>query len=149
MQRDRLESSLLKQSNRTGAGAGKFEGTLEKLPGAIGQAQQTINFPRQLRERLGAPAVLLGHVQVVRYFEDHRDLSGQGTGTANILLGDAGAVQSIEHAEHAEQAPLGAQERDCQQLPGLVLRDRLQIHAGEFFQVVRPEDFFGPQGAGG
>src|SRR5271163_3227273 len=109
MQRNRLESSLLKQGDRTAASCGKFDGALEKLAGAIRQAQQTIDFPGEFRERLGTAAVLLGQVEVVRYFEDHRDLSGQGASAANILLGDAGAVEPIENAEHAEHAALGAQ----------------------------------------
>src|SRR5580692_12279423 len=86
MHGDRLESPLLKQGYCTGAGAGQFDGAIEKLAGAIRQAQQTVNFPRQLLERLGAPAVLLGLVQVVRNFEHYRNLSRKGAGAANILL---------------------------------------------------------------
>ena len=108
MHRDRLESSLVKQRNRTSAGSREFDGALEKLAGTIRQAQQTIDLPRQFRERLGAPSVLLGQVQVVRHFKHHRNLGGQSAGAANILLRDAGAVQPVEHAEHSQDAPFGA-----------------------------------------
>ena len=56
--------------------------------------------------------------------------------------------QPIEHAEHAEHSPVGAQQWDGQQLPGVVLSDNLQIRAGQLAEIVGPKDFFCPQGAG-
>ena len=88
-------------------------------------------------------------VQVVGDFEHHRNLGGQGAGPANILLRNAGVIETIEHSEHAEHFSVGAEQGDREQLPGLVLRDHLQIRAGQLGEIVGPENFFFPQGAGG
>ena len=109
MQRNRLESSILKESKRAGMRSAQFNGALDKLAGEIRQAQQTINLPRQLNQHVGAMAVQFGLVQVVGNFEHYRNLGGQGAGTANILAGDTGIVQAVEHSEHAEDTAVSAQ----------------------------------------
>jgi len=65
MQRNRLESSILKQRKCTGVRSAQFDGTLHKLAGEIRQAQQTIDLPRQLNQHVGAAAVQFGLMQVV------------------------------------------------------------------------------------
>src|SRR5580658_1368682 len=109
MQRDNLESSILEKSQRTVASSTQFDGALDKLAGEIRQAKLTIDLPRQLRKRLGALALLFGEMEVVRHFQDHGDLRRQGAGAANVLLRDARAVETVKHAEHAEQPSLGSQ----------------------------------------
>ncbi len=125
------KSSILKQSECAGLGSGKCDGALDKFAGEVGQAQQAINLARQLRKHLGAFAVQFGLMQVVGDFEHHGNLRGQGAGAANILLRDAGVVEAVEHAEHAEHFSVGAEQRDGQQLPGLILRENLQVRAGQ------------------
>ena len=88
-------------------------------------------------------------VQVVGDFKDNRNLGGKGASTANVLLGNAGFVETIKHPKHAEHFPIGAQQRNRQQLPRLVLRENLQVRAGQLPDVIGPEDFFCAQGAGG
>jgi hypothetical protein len=74
MQSNRLESSILKQGQSAGARSAQFDGALDKLAGEIRQAQQTIDFARQLNQDVGAMAIAFGLVQVMRDFHDHRNL---------------------------------------------------------------------------
>ena len=62
---------------------------------------------------------------------------------------NAGVVGTIKHTEHAKHTTVSAQQRDGQQLLGLVLSDDLQIRAGQLPDIVRGENFLCSQGASG
>ena len=109
VQRDRLESRVLKHSDRTSGGSCQFDGPLDELAGEIGKVEKTVDLPRQVRERIGAAAMLLGLVEVVRNFQGNRNLCRERTGAANILLRDACVVEAIKHAKHADDPSIGTQ----------------------------------------
>ncbi len=121
---------------------------LDKLAGEIGQVQQAIHFACELRQPLGTLAIPLRLVQVAGDFEHHRNLRSEGASAANVVLRNAGVVETIEHSKHAEHFPLSAHQRDREQLLGVILREDLQVRAGHLCQIVRPEDFLFTQRAG-
>ena len=105
MHRGHLPASLLRHRSSPAR---------EPVSSAVRQTKRRANsgkrkdrqFRGPVRSGLGAPAVLLGKMQIAGNFERHGGLIGKGTGATNIFLRNSGAVQTIEHAKHPQNLPL-------------------------------------------
>ena len=64
-------------------------------------------------------------------------------------MGDAGAVEPVQHTKHAQYLTIRAHKRHCQQLPHVELRNPIQIGAGYLAGIVGPKQFFVDQRAAG
>src|SRR5712672_1367060 len=88
-------------------------------------------------------------MQIVINFQYNRHLIRQCAGAADVLLGDSGAVQTIEHTKHAEQFSTCSQERNSQELVDLIFSDNIEVRALLFAGLVGPENLFRSQSARG
>ncbi len=86
-------------------------------------------------------------MQIVSDFQYDRHLIRQCAGATDVLLGNAGAVQTVEHAKHAEHFPACSQERDSQELVDLIFGNNIEVRALIFAGLVGPENLFRSQGA--
>ena len=88
-------------------------------------------------------------MKVVGNFEHNRNLSGKGAGAANILLRNARVVEAVQYAEHAEHFPVAPNRGTVNNCSASILRENLLVRAGQLAEIIRPENFFFAQGAGG
>ena len=86
-------------------------------------------------------------MQIVCYFKDHGNLSSQCPGSTNILLRDSGAVEPVKHAAYPQYLAFGAEQRNGQQLPNLILLNDFQIGTGGLAGLVGPIHFLGAERA--
>src|SRR5579862_272565 len=149
MQSDAIKSSLLKKGDGPGMSVHQFRGAVDKSAGKIRKVQDAVNLAREFSESFGAPAILFRLMKITCHLEYHGDLRGEGAGAANILLRDSALIKAVEHSEHAEQNPIGAEQRDGEQLARLVLGNHLLVHTPDLGEIIGPEDFLFPQSAGG
>ncbi len=149
MQGQNLQASFLGHSEQSAAGTSEFGDAADEAPGELGQAQGAVDFASQFDQRLGTPPVNLGEVQIASNFQRHGSLVGEGAGAANILLRNPRTIKTVENAEHPQNLPAGAQQRDGEKLMDMILGHDLDVDSWRAAGLIRPKDFFGAQGLGG
>ncbi len=90
-----------------------------------------------------------GLVQVVRYFEHHRNLRSQGAGAANILREMPVSSRRSSTPNMPSTLPSAPSSGTASNCRAWYWAMTVQIRAGLLSEIVGPEDFFGAQGAGG
>src|SRR5205807_3104090 len=149
MHGDCLKPSIMEQGKGAGTSSCKFGGANNEAAREVGQAKYAINFAGQFDQSLGAATVQFRLMQIVSDFQDDRHLIRQCARAADVLLGNAGAVQTVEHAKHTQHFAAGSQEGDGQKLLDVISGDNVEVGAFLFAGVVGPENLFRSQSACG
>ena len=73
-----------------------------------------IEFEGQRHQRLRPAAVLFGLMEIASHLQCDRHLRRQGAGATDLLRRNAGAVEPVQHPEHAQHFAFGIEKRDGQ-----------------------------------